>query len=91
MNECGTVVCTYLEFHFLDGLLYFIAGVRTFVIISVSFGCRARCGISVVSNSKKFRVRGNKIVRFVDFDTRRRLMGNCTIRAPVLKPLQVPM
>jgi hypothetical protein len=69
INECGTVVCTYLGFRLLDGLLYFIAGVRTFVIIYVSFGCRVRCGISVVSNSKKFRVPGNKIVRFLDFDT----------------------
>ena len=67
------MLCTYLGFHFLDGLLYFIAGPRTFVIISFSFGYRARCGSSVVGNSKKFRVRGNKIVHFVDFGTRRRL------------------
>jgi hypothetical protein len=85
------VICTYFGFHFLDGLLYFIAGLRTFVIISVSFGYRARCGSSVVNNSKKLRVRGNEILYFVDFDTRRRLMGSCTIRAPVLKPRQVPV
>ena len=90
MNECGTVVCTYLEFHFFDGLLYFIAGVQTFVISSVCFGC-ARCGSSIVSNSREFRVRGNKIVHLVDFDTRCRSMDSSTLRAAVLNPLQVPV
>jgi hypothetical protein len=91
INECGTVVCTYLEFHFLVRLLYFLAGVRTFIIISVSFVCRARCHNCLVSNSKKFRVHVDKTVLFVDFDTRRRLMDSSTIRAPVLNPLQVPV
>jgi hypothetical protein len=64
INECETVVCTYLELHFLDRLLHFIAGLRIFIIISVSFVCRVRCHSSLVSNSKKFRVRGKKSAVF---------------------------
>jgi len=30
-------------------------------------------------------------VHYVDFDTRRRLMGSCTIGAPLLKPHQLPV
>jgi hypothetical protein len=59
-------------------------------IVPVCFGCRARCGSNLVSNTKTFGVRGNKIVHFLDLGTRRmneQLYDQATLS--VLKPLQV--
>jgi hypothetical protein len=36
--ECGTVACTCLEFHLLSTLLWFIGGIRTYIVMSVRNG-----------------------------------------------------
>jgi hypothetical protein len=46
MAECSTATCTYLDFHLLDRLLWFVGGVRALVIISIRNGfcpCVAGC------------------------------------------------
>lgn len=63
----------------------------TFVIIYVSFFVVHGAVALLLVVPRIFIVRGNKVVHFVDFDTRRRLMGISTIMAPVLKPHQVPV
>jgi hypothetical protein len=36
--ECSTVACTYLEFHLLNRILWFVDGIRTCMFISVHNG-----------------------------------------------------